>query len=167
MSEVVLGVYDFHRPVKSTWNAGPNVSVPLLVDEAMTGREWLLSNNKKLQRINVLHAVCVGPFAQHIGQKRRRRRREGRMTEMKRRNERLGQRGNVRKRDRREDKEWVKVTTSALEGAFAYKRLRVTLSLPVIKWISLFFVIPSCHAALSSPFPHPFPVCSFSSSLGF
>lgn len=62
----------------------------------------------------MLHAVCVGPFAQHIGQKRRR---EGRMTEMKRRNERLGQRGNVRKRDRREDKEWVKVTTSALEGA--------------------------------------------------
>lgn len=167
MSEVVLGVYAFHRPVRSTWNAGPNVSVPLLVDEAMTGREWLLSNNKKLQRINVLHAVCVGPFAQHIGQKRRRRRREGRMTEMKRRNERLGQRGNVRKRDRREDKEWVKVTTSALEGAFAYKRLRVTLSLPVIKWISLFFVILSCHAALSSPFPHPFPVCSFSSSLGF
>lgn len=50
----------------------------------------MLSNNKKLQRINVLHAVCVGPFAQHIGQKRRRRRREGRMTEMKRRNERLG-----------------------------------------------------------------------------
>lgn len=89
------------------------------------------------------------------------------MTEMKRRNERLGQRGNVRKRDRREDKEWVKVTTSALEGAFAYKRLRVTLSLPVIKWISLFFVIPSCHVALSSPFPHPFPVCSFSSSLSF
>lgn len=39
------------------------------------------------------------------------------MTEMKRRNERLGQRGNVRKRDRWEDKEWVKVTTSALEGA--------------------------------------------------
>lgn len=39
------------------------------------------------------------------------------MTEMKRRNERLGQRGNVRKRDRREDKEWVKVTTSVLEGA--------------------------------------------------
>lgn len=64
----------------------------------------------------MLHAVCVGPFTQRRGQKRRRRR-EGRMTEMKTRNERLGRRGNVRKREGREDKEWAKVTTSALEGA--------------------------------------------------
>lgn len=147
-------------PVRSKWGGGTaSVCHSDLTDEVIKGA-WPLSHDNMGLRLDrcVAHSpVCAAMTAKEVE--------DARMTEMKRRRERWGRRGNVRGETKEgEDGEWVEGRTSAwtvltclhLCVAEKDRRVRGVLELPVIALTLPFLVLH---------FDVPFSSCKLLSSL--